>query len=198
MTIIESSTRDLLTQIVGRQANRVPTDVSMALLRSMSATEMVSTYRLTPAAAQRLAAALELGKRASAEPLIRGAVLRGSTDVFRAFGSRMRDLKVEQFWAIHLDGKHRVQHEHLVSQGTLTSSPVHPREVFSVAVRHSTAALILCHNHPSGDPSPSADDLEITHRLVQVGDTIGIRVADHVIIGDGSFVSLADRGLMQT
>jgi DNA repair protein RadC len=84
--------------------------------------------------------------------------------------------------------------EELISQGTLTSSPVHPREVFAPAVRHSAAAVVLVHNHPSGDPQPSADDLDITRRLADAGRLLGVRVVDHVIVGDGSFVSLADRG----
>ncbi len=95
-----------------------------------------------------------------------------------------------------LDGKHRVIGEELISQGTLTSSPVHPREVFAPAIRHSSAAVVLVHNHPSGDPTPSADDLDITRRLVDVGELVGIRVLDHVIIGDGTYTSLADRGLL--
>ena len=97
---------------------------------------------------------------------------------------------------ILLDGKHRVLREELVSQGTLTTSPVHPREVFGVAIRHHAAAVVLVHNHPSGDPTPSADDLEITRRLADVGDLVGIRIVDHVIVGDGCFASLADRGML--
>ena len=108
----------------------------------------------------------------------------------------MRDLRVEQFRVILVDGKHRVIAEHLISQGTLTMSPVHPREVFSAAIRQGAAGMILVHNHPSGDASPSGDDLEITRRLVQVGDLVGIRVLDHVIVGDGAYASLADRGLL--
>jgi DNA repair protein RadC len=158
--------------------------------------ELVGQYGLTEPAAAKAAAVIELARAIHAEPLVRGEPFRGSADVYRAFGPRMRDLKVEQFWAILLDGKHRVLKEILISQGTLTSSPVHPREVFSAAIRHSAAAIVLCHQHPSGDPSPSADDLEITRRLVQVGDLVGVRVVDHVILGDSSFVSLADRGLM--
>jgi DNA repair protein RadC len=127
---------------------------------------------------------------------VRGAAFKGAVDIYRAFGPRLRDLKVEQFWVVLLDGKHRVLKEILVSQGTLTSSPVHPREVFTQAIRHSAAAVCLIHQHPSGDPTPSADDLEITRRLVQVGDMVGIRVVDHVICGDASFTSLADRGLL--
>jgi DNA repair protein RadC len=109
----------------------------------------------------------------------------------------MRDLKLEQFWTVLLDGKHRVIREVMVSQGTLNSSPVHPREVFSPAMRHSAAAVVFIHNHPSGDPTPSADDLAITSRLCEVGRMVGISVVDHVVIGDGAFTSFADRGLLR-
>ena len=96
-----------------------------------------------------------------------------------------------------LDGKHRLIAEKLISQGTLTASPVHPREVFGPAIRSSAAAIVLVHNHPSGDPTPSADDLDITRRLTDVGELVGIRVLDHVIVGDGRYASLADRGLLR-
>lgn len=138
----------------------------------------------------------ELARRAGVQPLQRGEAIRGAADVCRAYGPILRDLKMEQFRVILLDGKHRVIREVLVSQGTLTSSPVHPREVFAPAIAHSAAAMVLLHNHPSGDPAPSADDLEITRRLADVGALVGIRIVDHVIIGDGAFVSFADRGLL--
>lgn len=108
----------------------------------------------------------------------------------------MRDLRAEEFRALLLDGKHRVMREVTISRGTLTSSPVHPREAFRTAIREGAAAVVFVHNHPSGDPSPSADDLAITRRLCEVGDLVGIRVLDHLVIGDDRYVSLADRGLM--
>ncbi len=151
---------------------------------------------LGPARAARVAALAELIRRAGARPLRRGMPFRSSRDVQRHFGPRLRDLRVERFLTLLLDGKHRVLREELVSQGTLTSSPVHPREVFGPAVRHGAAAVVLVHNHPSGDPAPSADDLAVTRRLVDAGDLLGIRVLDHVIVGDGAYTSLADRGLM--
>jgi DNA repair protein RadC len=170
--------------------------VTLRDLGTAGVAELVATYGLEPKAADKAAAVLELARTIHAEPLVRGSVFQGSADVFRHFHARMRDLRVEQFWSMLLDGKHRLIKEQLISQGTLTSSPVHPREVFSVAIRNSAAAIVLCHNHPSGDPSPSADDLEITRRLVQVGDLVGVRIVDHVIVGDTSFTSLADRGLL--
>ncbi len=158
--------------------------------------ELETLPGLGSARAARLLAAVEIGRRLSSEPLARGAVLRSSTDVFRHFHAVMRDLPFEQFRVVLLDGKHRFLRDELVSQGTLTSSPVHPREVFGPAIRHSAAAVVLVHNHPSGDPSPSADDLEITRRLCDVGALVGIRVLDHVVVGDGSYASFAERGLL--
>jgi len=164
------------------------------LLRTPS--ELAELPGVGEARAARLLACAEIGRRVLGEPLRRGRCYRSSRDVFRHYGPRLRDLRVEQFLVILLDGKHRVLREVLVSQGTLTSSPVHPREVFGPAMRHSAAAVVLLHNHPSGDPTPSADDLEVTRRLREVGDLVGIQVLDHVIVGDGSFASLADRGLL--
>jgi DNA repair protein RadC len=190
------NTADLLRRALGAHAACRLRRINLRDLGAASVSELVAQYGLTEPAAAKTAAVIELAKAIHTEPLVRGAAFTGAADVFRAFGPRLRDLKVEQFWCILLDGKHRVLKEILVSQGTLTSSPVHPREVFTQAIRHSAAAICLVHQHPSGDPSPSADDLEITRRLVQVGDMVGIRVIDHVVCGDASFTSLADRGLL--
>ena len=186
----------LLKRALGARTAARLRRLTLRQVGTLTVSELQTEYGLTPKAAEKAVAVLEIAKLHATEPLVRGAPFRGSADVFRAFGPRMRDLKVEQFWMILIDGKHRVIREALVSQGTLTSSPVHPREVFSQAIRHGAAAIILCHGHPSGDPSPSADDLEITRPLVSVGDLVGIRVLDHVVIGDGTYVTLADRGLM--
>ena len=193
------STAELLRRALGQRAAACLQRAGVTNLRDLGmagVAELTASYGLEPKSAEKAAAVLELARAIHTEPLVRGAPFNGSSDVYRAFGPRLRDLKVEQFWVILIDGKHRVIREVLVSQGTLTSSPVHPREVFSQAIRHAAAAICLVHQHPSGDPSPSADDLEITRRLVQVGDLVGIRVCDHVICGDSSYVSLADRGLL--
>ena len=99
-------------------------------------------------------------------------------------------------FAVLLDGKNRVLRDERVSEGSLTSSLVHPREVFAPAIRESASAMVFVHNHPSGDPEPSPEDLEITRRLCAVGELVGIPVLDHVVIGDGAFVSFLDRGLL--
>ncbi len=167
-------------------------------LLELTPAELVRVRGVGAARAARLLACRELGRRHLGERLVRGMPFRSSADVHRHFGPELRHLRFERFLALLLDGKHRVLRHLLVSQGTLTSSPVHPREVFGPAMRHGAAAIVLVHNHPSGDPTPSADDLEVTRRLVEVGDLVGIRVLDHIVIGDGRYASLADRGLMGT
>ena len=100
----------------------------------------------------------------------------------------------EAFWSLLLDGKHRLMAANLVSVGTLTASLVHPREVFRPAIAQGACAIILVHNHPSGDPTPSPEDVEITQRLVETGRLVGIRVLDHVVVGDDAFGSLFEIG----
>lgn len=100
----------------------------------------------------------------------------------------------EHFWTIYLDNKHRMIHVEEVSSGSLTGSIVHPREVYKGAVLANAAALVFVHNHPSGDPTPSKEDLELTRRLRQAGEILGIRVLDHVIIGNGRYISFVDDG----
>jgi DNA repair protein RadC len=102
----------------------------------------------------------------------------------------------EQFWSLMLDGKHRIMSANLVSIGSMTCSLVHPREIFRPAIAEGACALILFHNHPSGDPVPSPEDVEITARLLQVAQLVGIRLLDHMIVGDGCFVSLFEKGMI--
>ncbi len=122
--------------------------------------------------------------------------LRTSAGVYQAFRERFDRSDREQFLVVPLDGKNRVLGFHVVSVGTLTASLVHPREVFKIVLLANAAAIILVHNHPSGDPTPSAEDVAITRRLKDAGDILGIRILDHVVIGDGRYVSFADANLL--
>jgi DNA repair protein RadC len=140
-----------------------------------------------------LRAALELGRRAVAAPLVPGDPIRDARTVHGHFLGRLPQLEREVFYVLLLDGRNRLRTEVRVSEGTLTTALVHPREVFGPAVRLGAAALVLVHNHPSGDPSPSSEDLVLTERLRQAGELIGIRVLDHVVIGRGGYVSLAEQ-----
>ncbi|MGH7895986.1 MAG: RadC family protein [Candidatus Binatia bacterium] len=147
------------------------------------------------AAARRVAlirAALELGRRASASPLPLGEPIRDAAAVHAHVRGCLPQLDREVFLVLLLDGRNRFQGAVRVSEGTLTSALVHPREVFAPAIRAGAAAVILVHNHPSGDPTPSSEDAALTERLRQVGEVVGIRVLDHVVIGQGRYVSLAE------
>jgi len=123
--------------------------------------------------------------------------LRQSHDVADLMRSVVAGLDREAFFVVLVDGKNRVSGINLVSLGSLTAALVHPREVFKAAIAGSSAALILVHNHPSGDPTPSQEDLALSRRLCEVGDLVGIKVLDHIVLGENnSFRSLADEGLL--
>lgn len=106
------------------------------------------------------------------------------------------DRQKEHFFVIHLDTRNRIRTFELVSIGILNASLVHPREVFTRAVRECSAQLILAHNHPSGDPEPSAEDIASTRRMTEVGKILGIEVLDHLIYAKGTYISLKEQGLM--
>ncbi len=156
--------------------------------------ELCAVPGVGPAKAAQLRAALELGRRSLAIPLSTGTRISSSADLFKHFHPALRDMKHEIFKVVLLDAKNTVVKETTVSEGSLTLSIVHPREVFALAVRESAAAVIFLHNHPSGDPTPSHEDRRLTDRLVAAGELLGIRVLDHVIVGDGRYVSFADEG----
>ncbi len=159
--------------------------------------ELCALEGVGPAKSATLQAALELGKRVASRRLRPGDAVRNAKDVFLHYHARLRDTPHECFVVLLLDGRHRVLRDVTVSQGTLTASLVHPREVFRPALRDAAAAVILVHNHPSGDPSPSEEDREITRRLMRAGEILGVRVVDHVVIAGQGYVSLADEGVVR-
>ena len=122
--------------------------------------------------------------------------LRNPEDVYR-YLEDMRKLKKEQFRGLYLNMRNKIIHDEIISIGTLTANLVHPREVFQPAIEYLAAGLIIAHNHPSGDPNPSDEDLKVTRQMQEVGKTMAIDLLDHIIIGDDKYVSLRDRGLMR-
>lgn len=124
------------------------------------------------------------------------AQVRDAKAVYEAFRAHFDPVDREQFLALILDGRNRLLGFNLVAIGTLTSALVHPREVFKAAILANAAAIILVHNHPSGDPEPSAEDRALTSRLKEAGEILGIRILDHIVIGDGRFCSLSEEGLL--
>lgn len=143
-----------------------------------------------------LKAGLEIGRRLSQQKWPAGNSLRSSEEVYRHFRERLEKEKHEIFYVVLLTNKNRKIREVKVSEGSLTASLVHPREVYNPVIRESAAAVIFVHNHPSGDPAPSPEDLEITRRLKEVGEVMGIRVLDHVVIGHDRYFSFSDRGIL--
>ena len=169
---------------------------SLRQLGLASPRELQVEHGLHATPALRLSAAFALGRRLHAERTPRGHLLKESGEIFHFFHARLRDLRKERFIAVLLDAKNRVIREDPISEGILTASLVHPREVFRAAMREAAGGIVLVHNHPSGDPEPSPEDHEVTARLCAVGELVGIRVLDHVIIGDGRYVSFLERGLI--
>jgi DNA repair protein RadC len=145
-----------------------------------------------PGRGLRWEAAVELARRALSAPLRRPGPFRSGADVFARYRYLLSDSPVEVFLSVLLDVKHRPVREERVSTGILDGSLIHPREVFAAAVRERAAAVILVHNHPSGDPAPSGEDREVTRRLRSAGEILGIPVIDHVIVGDGAFFSFRE------
>jgi len=195
---------DLLTLVLGcggrgGSTARLAEDLlaragDLGALARLAEAELAQLPGLGPARVSCLVAALEIGRRVATRRLRRGDAIRGPADVHQHFFQRLRQLQREHFVALLLDGRHRVVRECGVSQGTLTASLVHPREVFRTAVREAAAAIVLAHNHPSGDPSPSEEDREVTRRLARAGEILGIRVLDHVVIAEHGFYSFREAG----
>jgi DNA repair protein RadC len=195
------SREELLALVIGSgsghaSAARVARDVaarvpSLAALASSDVARLEGLPGVGRATASRLVAAFELGRRAAAEAEPWDSPIRGPADVFHRMGPRLRDVRQEEFHALLLNTRHRVVREVLVTRGILDASLIHPREVFRVAVGEAAAGVILVHNHPSGDPTPSAEDRAVTRQLADAGRALGIPVLDHVVIGHGRYVSLA-------
>jgi DNA repair protein RadC len=170
---------------------------SLRLLADASCAELQRIKGVGPAKATCLKAALNLASRIKdAKRPIESTRYTSPSQVFEHLELEFRDRRKEYFMALLLDGKNRIIKRAQISEGSLNQSIVHPREVFNAAVRESAAAMILLHNHPSGDPTPSPEDLEVTRRLCKAGELMGIKVLDHIIIGDGIFYSFSERGVM--
>ncbi|RNC70689.1 MAG: JAB domain-containing protein [Desulfuromonadales bacterium] len=166
-------------------------------LAGATVAELCTVKGTGPAKAASIKAALEIAARINSDRLMLCSERFTSPEqVYNHYHYAFRDRRKEYFMALLLDGKNRIIREVQISEGSLNQSIVHPREVFNPAVRESAAAVILVHNHPTGDPDPSREDREITRRLRDAGDLMGIKVLDHIIIGDGRFTSFVSAGLL--
>ncbi|NLD19216.1 MAG: DNA repair protein RadC [Clostridiales bacterium] len=156
--------------------------------------EIMTVKGIGKAKACEILAAVELGKRIATAPVSHRQLLRSAEDVAEMFMERMRYYKKEHFISVMVNAKGEVIEVTEVSIGDLCSSTTHPREVFVDAVRRSAGSVVFLHNHPSGDPNPSEVDILTTKRLIEAGNILGIPVLDHIVIGDGEFVSMKAKG----
>jgi len=165
-------------------------------LERLGVSELSKTAGIGPGKACRLLAAFELGRRATAIPLSRGKPITCSLDVFSALKPRLGKEPREHFLVIAVDLKNRPITEFEVAIGNLAACAVKPADVFRAVLRESSSAVVLVHNHPSGDPAPSAEDIAFTERIIQAGQLLGIRVLDHIIVAETGYFSFLDRGLL--
>ncbi len=198
------SNQELVAAILGtgNQTGNV-LDIARALLMKydirdlsrITVAELKSMLGINDAKACQLVAAVELGKRTAAYAADRKRPIERAGDVAKMFMPGMRGLKKEVLKGLYLDSKLRPLKEDVISIGGLNTNSIEPSDVFRNALIEASAALILVHNHPSGDPAPSRTDIRVTKKLAEAGEILGIRVIDHIIIGDGSYTSLKDSGL---
>ena len=177
---------------------------SLTALAKASVKDIQAINSIGPVKAQMIKASMELAQRLTRESVGESPIVTTPEQAAAVLRERARVLQKEIFWALMLDAKNRLINEpQRISEGTLTSSLVHPRELFKKAVELSCASMILAHNHPSGDPTPSSEDIKITKQLISAGEVMGIRVLDHIVIGhrklnsSTDFLSLRETGLVK-
>ncbi|GAB5549201.1 MAG: DNA repair protein RadC [Sandaracinaceae bacterium] len=200
------SDAELLALLLGTGARAEPVSVlasrilhelgGIAGLRRIGAGALEQLAGVGPTKASRIVAAIELGRRVATRPLPRGERIGSSRDVDAALRPRLADADAERFVAIALDAKNRPVAEVEVARGGLSACPVSPSDVFRSLIKEAAAGVVFVHNHPSGEPSPSAEDVELTERLRAAGELLGVRVLDHVIIGREGYFSFLDAGLL--
>lgn len=166
------------------------------LLNEATIEELTAIKGIGPAKGVMILAAIELGRRLHTFKPIELTTIRSPRDGANYVMEEMRTLNQEHFVVLFLNTKNEVIHQQTIFIGSLNSSIVHPREVFREAVKRSAASIICFHNHPSGDPTPSQEDIHVTRRLVDSGKMMGIEVLDHIIIGDRKFISLKEKGYL--
>ncbi|NQX69548.1 DNA repair protein RadC [Paenibacillus alba] len=165
-------------------------------LVDMSKDQLTQIKGIGDAKALQIMAGIELGRRLAKSSYAERVTIRSPKDIANLMSEDLRYLQKEHFVCLFLNTKNHLLAQETLSMGSLNASIVHPREVFRAAIKRSSASIVCVHNHPSGDPTPSPEDIQLTHRLVEAGTIIGIEVLDHVIIGDQRFISLKEQGFM--
>lgn len=201
------SAQELLSLIIGRGIPKKSVmNIAQELLAKFGNIKAISEASMEElsqikgigfAKAAQIEACFELGKRQELEPELENLNIKDPQNVVKAIRASIRDKAKEHFKLILLNTRNKIIGISTISIGTLSANSVHPREVFKDAIMHNTASVVLAHNHPSGDPEPSKEDIAITKRLVESGKILGIEVLDHIVIGKNSFCSFKEKGLIE-
>lgn len=195
--VLRNGSRERSALQVAQEILAAYKEEGISALGRMSAGELMQIRGIGSAKAAEVMAAVELGKRLSACPAGRRAAVTCPGDAADYALPRFRYEEREHFAIILLNVKNHILSMPVISIGSLTASVVHPREVFRAAIQQTAASIILVHNHPSGDPTPSREDIEITNRLVAVGRVMDIPVLDHIILGNDNYISLREKGVIK-
>jgi DNA repair protein RadC len=192
--LLRTGTKD---ESVLQLSNRLLTNFEgLRMLKAATLEEMMEIKGIGQAKAIQILAAVEIGRRIANLKNEDRYVIRSPEDGANYVMNDMRFLSQEHFVCLYLNTKNQVLHKQTIFIGSLNASIVHPREVYREALKRSAASIIALHNHPSGDPNPSKEDIEVTKRLVECGKLIGIELLDHLIIGENKFVSLKEKGYL--
>jgi len=168
---------------------------SLSIANERNVKKLMERLEIPKVKACQIIACFELGRRFFARDK-EEIFIREPKEVYEYLKNQMENLKKEQLKGLYLDSRNKLIYEELISLGTLTTNLIHPREVFRPAIEKSAAAIILVHNHPSGDPEPSEDDIKITQQLIEASKLINIEILDHIIIGKGKYISFKDKNLI--
>ena len=190
--LINNGTRDKSAITLAREI--IETSDGIRNLSNITVEELSKIKGIGLAKACRIISALELGRRVSVASEMQKFKISSPQDIGNVYMEELRYKKKEIFRVVLLNTKNVIIGSKDISEGSLNASIVHPREVFLEAIKKSANKMILMHNHPSGDPTPSSEDINITKRLISAGQIVGIEILDHVIIGDGSFYSFKENG----
>ncbi|MDP2218483.1 MAG: DNA repair protein RadC [Methanolobus sp.] len=177
--------------------SRIFSEYSIKQLSQANISKLTEIHGIGTAKAAQIAAVFELARKLEGFTDEPKRKIRSPADVYSLLYPKMREQKRERLVALLLDTKNQVLREEVISIGSLNANIVHPREVFKAALMESCASVILSHNHPSGDPTPSREDIAVTEKLIEGGKLLGIDVLDHVVIGEGRYVSLKDEGYVK-